>query len=332
MIDNQFKNTHIVLSELSESVKKSDGIIDSYFDHIKDGEILNPVLAGGEINSIGNNEALPSNFFSRLGLRTLIVDTIHGRLSLSENNFIDIIDKDTGAFKWRESNGDLIFEDLEMLFKNSRVVEFADWSEVKNASDIWDNLRQDVIKPLRRNDFDFIFYTGDASSKLIFEVDEFLDILSDYSLHGKVTVVSEERNATHLWEKIFNGNSYSEISTLPGLAEKGRSIFGLNNIDHLILDSIPATLLFSKNHQLEIVVRKSSGRPKGGGRHFDAGYMLGLLLKIEISHSVALGLAVSGVYTENGNKPDGKMLVDYIEKWMGELESFKPEESQLSIV
>ena len=58
--------------------------------------------------------------------------------------------------------------------------------------------------------------------------------------------------------------------------------------------------------------------------------MTGLMLKLEISHSVALGLAVSGVYAD-GNKPDSKTLLNYIEKWMGEMESVKPEENQLFI-
>ena len=178
MIDNQFKNTHTVLSELSGSLQKMGDTIDSYFNQFKEGEILNPILAGGKIDSVGSNEALPAEFFQGFGIQTLILDSLHGKLSLSEKNFIDVINKDAGELKWCDLKSDLIMEDLRMLFRNSQIVEFSRWSDVKNASSIWDSLRQDVIKPLKRNDFDFIFHLGDASMKLVFEVDEFLDIIS----------------------------------------------------------------------------------------------------------------------------------------------------------
>jgi len=121
MIINQFINTHTVLLELLGSLQKFEDITDLYFDHIKDGDILNSFLARGEINSIGNNEALSSEIFRRLGLRSLILDTLPGKLSLSENNFIDITNKNAAAFKWSELKGGLIFEDLKVLFTSSQL-------------------------------------------------------------------------------------------------------------------------------------------------------------------------------------------------------------------
>ncbi len=69
-----------------------------------------------------------------------------------------------------------------------------------------------------------------------------------------------------------------------------------------------------------MAVRKSIGNLKGR-RHFDIGYMLGLMLKTEISNCLALGMAVSGVYAGCEGKHDSKKLFSYIENWMGEIES-----------
>ncbi len=330
MINNQFKNTHTVLSDLSGSLQKTGDIIDFYFNQFKEGEMLNPFLAGGIINSLRSDEALPPEFFQGLGIQTLILDSLHGKLSLSEKNFIDIINKDAGELKWCDLRSDSIVEDLSMLFRNSQIVEFSKWSDLKNASAIWDGLRQDVIRPLKRNDFDFIFHLGDSSMKLIFEVDEFLDIISDYTLHGRVTLVLDERDAVNLWVKFYGRDSKVEISTLADLSEKCRSIFDLIHIDYLIIDSFPTTLLYFKHLEFETAVMRRSGGPKDGLKHFNAGYILGLIMKLEISLSVALGLAVSGVYAE-GNTPGSKTLINYIEKWMEEMESVKPEENQLFI-
>jgi hypothetical protein len=331
MNNNQFKNTLAVLSDLSGSLQKTGDELDLYFNQFKAGEMLNPLLPGGKINSIGSDEALPPEFFQRFGIRTLILDSLHGKLSLSEKSFIDIINKEADGWKWRELKSDLILEDLQMLFRNSQIVEFSNWPDLRNATEIWDNLRKDVIKPLKRKDFDFIFYLGDASMKLFFEVDEFLDILSDYSLHGRVTLVLDERAADNLWVKFCGLDSHAEISTLPGLREKCRSVFDLIHIGHLIVDSFPSALLFCKDLEFEIEAMKNSRAPKDGRNHYNDGYILGLLLKFEIFQSVALGMAVSGVYTETGDKPDSKMLFHYIEKWMEQIESFKPEGNKLSI-
>jgi len=330
MINNQFKNTYDVLSELSGSLQKMDDAVDFYFSQFKEGEMLNPFLAAGKINSLESNEALPPEFFQGFGIRTLVLDSLHGKLSLSKKNFIDIINKDAGELKWCDLKSDLIMEDLGMLFRNSQIVEFSRWSDVKNASAIWDSLRQDVIRPLKRNDFDFIFHLGDASMKLIFEVDEFLDIISDYTLHGRVTLVLDERDAVNLWVKFYGGDSKAEISSLADLSAKCRSIFDLLHIDYLIIDSFPTTLLYFRHLEFETAVMRRSDGPKDGLKHFNAGYILGLIMKLEISHSVALGLAVSGVYAD-GHQPDSKTLFSYLEKWIEEMESVKPEENQLFI-
>jgi hypothetical protein len=322
---------HTILTELSGSLQKNDDVIDFYFHEFKEGEVLNPFLGGGKIDSVGSNEALPPEFFSRFGIRAMVLDAPHGRLSLSERNFVDIISKNAGAFTWRDLKNDLIMEDLRMLFANIQIVEFARWAEVENAGDIWDNLRRDIIMPLKRNDFKFIFHMGDATKKLGFEVDEFLDIISSYELFGRVTLVLDEQNAARLWEKLRGQDSYLEFSSSPGLNEKCRSLFDSMDVSHLVIDSLSAVLIFSRQNQIAITACKTEGAAKISTKHFDAGYILGLMLKIGISQSIALGLAVSGVYAETGSKPDNKMLLDYIEKWRGEIESLNPEESQLSI-
>ena len=331
MTNNQFKNTHTVLSELLESLQEFADSIDFYFDHVDDGEILNPFLAGGKINVLGNNEVLPPEFFNGFGIRTLILDTLHGRLSLSERSFIDNMNTDASVFKWRVLKSNLVMEDLRMLFKNSQIVEFGNWSDVKNASDLWDNLRRDVINPLKRNDFHFIFYLGDTSTKFVFEIDEILDIIGDFSLHGSVTLVLEEQHAINLWSILYGRDARSEISNFQSLSEKCHSLFDLMDIRHLIIDSFPATLVFSAQQQFEITVRKNSRIVIDNRKHFDAGYMLGLILKFDISHAVALGLALEGLCAGSAYKPNARMLLSYIGKWIEEIEFFKPEERALSV-
>jgi hypothetical protein len=181
--------------------------------------------------------------------------------------------------------------------------------------------------PLQRKDFNFIFYLGDAAKKPIFEVDEILDIIGSYSLHGRVTLILDEQNAADMWEMRYGTDAHAEISASPGLKEKSRCLFDLTDVSHLIIDSFSATLSFSRNIQFEITPGKSSGTSESRRKYFDVGYILGLILKMEHLHDIILGLAVSGVYKESGSRPDSQRLIEFIEKFMRELESIKQEEN-----
>src|SRR6476660_4025562 len=123
MFNIQFKETQTILTELLGPLQEMGEMIDFYFDHVIDGEILNPFLPEERI-TMANNEALPPEFFKGFGIRTLILDTLHGRLSLSEKNFTNIINKEAETFRWRSLKDDLIMDDLNMLFNNTQIVEF----------------------------------------------------------------------------------------------------------------------------------------------------------------------------------------------------------------
>ena len=320
-MDNiQPKYTYDVLSEILEPLRNASDAVDRYIDQADEQEILNPFQNAGSKGTSFKNEKLPPGFFPGFGLQRLILNAFHGRLSLSEKVFIDSIENDAPSFRWRGPGADLIIDDLKTLFENSRVVEFKNWSDVKNASAIWDNLRRDVISPLMCRDFDFIFYLGDVTGKVTFEVDEFLDIISDFSGCGRVTLVLEERDVDGILEIFFGGEANSRMSALPGLREKCRSVFDLLNIENLVAGSYSDAHFFSKQQQIEIEGRKGIDIPKTERRHFISGYVLGLLLRFDISHSITLGLAMAGLYSGIGNKPDCKGLIGFIEKWMGELE------------
>ena len=53
---------------------------------------------------------------------------------------------------------------------------------------------------------------------------------------------------------------------------------------------------------------------------------------MNISHSIVLGLAVSGICAEKGLKPNRQALFVYIENWMKEKESYTADEHQLKVV
>jgi hypothetical protein len=107
------------------------------------------------------------------------------------------------------------------------IIRFTNWATTEGASDCWDQLYTDVIKPLNKRNFEFIFHLGNVTKKYAFEVEEILDIMGDYSSFGRVTLILNENEADSLWEKL-NGPSQETI-------KKYRFLFNTIRIDAMII-------------------------------------------------------------------------------------------------
>lgn len=113
------------------------------------------------------------------------------------------------------------------------VVEFPEWAASEDTSAVWSRFYSNRIKPLQRRDFQFIFHLGDVSAKRVFDVDEVLDIMGDYSSHGSVTLVLSDLEADTLWRKL---NGFDPGAILHG-DESPRlvSLFNTMRIDSLVV-------------------------------------------------------------------------------------------------
>ena len=269
-------------------------------------------IQGCDASNIKNDrdKAIAGAFIAELGLRCLTLNSLNSDLAHSCQGFIAASTQDNSAYKWQRYKREANIDGLQSLFTDSQIVSTADWSDIYGASDLWDGLRLDVIKPLRKKDFEFIFYLGDPTKRSVQEVDEILDIISDFSNYGRVTFVLNEEEACKLWM----------ILRLPRTEQRYLSIFNTMKIDHLLVLGVDRTLFFSKEEQFELVGKSHNyAKIKMEVRNnFDAGYSLGLQLQLKISGCVALGLAAAGSYMENGISPDQNAVISYIQKWMAE--------------
>ncbi|MBA4054424.1 MAG: hypothetical protein C0490_06920, partial [Marivirga sp.] len=146
----------------------------------------------------------------------------------------------------------------------------------------------------------------------------------DFSMHGQVTFLLHENEAIKLWMILKGGGSDIIASDVRSsdLLEKYQSIFNAMRVDRLLIYSIGHAILFSGEQQFEltrtaVTNRKISQEVK---YNFNAGYSLGLILQLGVSHCIALGLTVSGAYLENGTTPNREALLSYINRWIDDLE------------
>ena len=241
------------------------------------------------------------------------------------------------------SDGKLIFSELEVfdqytwsyiketvgivkisqVVSESTVIAFVDWANLPHASDIWHGMLEDVIKPMLRKDFIFLFDLCDPSKKSAKQIDEVLDLISSFSPNGKVILGLNENEALKIWAAIKGIDFVKDKKKLPAVTEAGDFLYTSMNINSLLIHPIDRSIVYRPHQIIELQGRLVT-KPKvltGGGDNLNAGFCLGLLSEFTLPQCMLLGMAVSGAYIENGISPDQKDIIEYLDVWMKELES-----------
>jgi len=319
----EIKNPEPILKELQNlfsETKKTDHV----YLRIPDQEDYeNPLNLTEHKNAMGISEYLLPEILHAFGIRSITLIEPHD-LSILINLSTAIFQRDNFNKKdYLKSPG--LVEELKTLFGKSRTIAFDDWASFSGASELWPSLLNDIIKPINKKDLEFIFYLGDPGKKLSFQVDEALDIMSEFSKSGDVTLVLDEDEALSLW-RLLNGvnpNVFLESQTIVDLKRKYFSIFNTIGITRLLIYSTNSAMLFSSDQQFILSRKIVDSRVELGNnarQNFISGYSAGLLKETGIPHSIALGLIIfgaSGLYTR---LPDLASVQSYINDWVADLE------------
>jgi len=316
----EIENVLPILTDLAEAITNFNDSQNIYLSRTyNSGAAESGILK----KAFGIEEAKLPEFLTNLGVRSLTLNAPYAEDALSRCAF----DVEVGGKKsdrWSEIKSEKLVADLSELFRTCRTIAFDDWTDVANSSDLWNGLLLDVIRPLLKKDLDFIFYLGDPAKKLSFEVDEILDIISEFSKHGRVTFCLDESEAVKLW-KVLNGEQPDYIldAFTPGdLKRKYLSIFRTMMVDRLLIYSASDALVYSKDQQFVLtrkVVDHNIEVAKDARDNFIAGFAIGLILQLDIKYCIALGLIVFGAHGENNSNPDKDDLLAYTEKWITDL-------------
>lgn len=297
-------DTASMLAAIAGRIQELSIPVNLYLDHIR-------------------GDAASNECWERLGIYP-VLSNIHQQ-GMDVERYWPIVNSKTSntVGRWNSFKNDTVIEGLKTLISDCSVIRFTDWTKTDDASGWWYGLFADVIKRLNKRDLEFLFHPGDVSKKLVFEVDELLDIMSDYSSYGRVTLVLGEEEADQLWKRLNGRASYATSVGFrsPDAREKHLFLFNTMSIDVLLIQDDNRTVLLSRDGQLDLAGRPilQLDRPRDSREYFYAGYELGLLLHLEVPHCVALGHAVAGVTRMPAARLDSKALFTYIKDWMADL-------------
>jgi len=317
----EIKNVRPILTDLVDVIRNFNDSQNIYLSRTYDDSTSEPGILK---KAFGIKEAKLPEFLTDLGVRSLTLSSPYeGALS---GYALDAEGGGNKGNRWSEMKSEKLIADLSELFQACRTIAFDDWADVANSSDLWDGLLRDVIRPLAKKDLDFIFYLGDPAERLSFQVDEILDIISEFSKHGRVTFCLDESEAIKLW-MVLNGESPDSTLNafaLSDLKKKYFSIFRTMTVDRLLIYSVNDALVYSEDQQFVLtrqVVDYDLEIAKDARDNFIAGFAMGLILQLDIKYCIALGLIVFGAHGDNNSNPDKDALLTYIEKWIFDLNS-----------
>ncbi|SDD53344.1 hypothetical protein SAMN04487996_101253 [Dyadobacter soli] len=277
-----------------------------------------------DMSSFGINEVALPGLLQFLGIRSITLDSPHDLTPLADMQ-IDTTNIASERYPWIFVRNNAIIAELRALFRRSRTVAFDNWSSLVGASDLWSGLLYDVIKPINKKDLEFIFYLGNPENRLSFQVDEVLDIISDFSLYSKVTFALDEGETVKLW-KVLNGiqaDAGPESEDAGDLNRKCISIYRTLNVTRLLVYSASKAVLYSNQQQFTLARMRAAPvleLATDARQNFIAGFSMSLLLQLEIAHCVAFGLVVFGSFGQQCERLDQQNLLAYIDQWIDDLE------------
>jgi len=340
--DGYVDSLYAVIHKKSGAEKQFFKDISGFADHIKalSGKSGQVELSLKEIK-IGGNAPIMSQAMGALGfqvhcLGTLgfpkiypVFEDLHANIQVHslenpgqsdafEFNDGKLIFSDCGSFdyfNWEKIKERIGIDDLKKIYFDSQLVAAVDWVNLPHASNIWQGLLEEIVKPNGPIGKKFFFDLCDPSRKSKVEIREALQIISRYSEFGEVTLGLNENETNIVFDALENPDK-KDSST----EEKAEAIFDNMKIACLLIHPVNRSFAITQKGLVQ-VEGKLVEEPKiltGGGDNFNAGYALGCLMDLEMEERLLLGMGCSGAYIQNGKSSDLEELEKYLETWIGQ--------------
>lgn len=189
-------------------------------------------------------------------------------------------------------------ERLSALIEQSDVFALLNWSELKNATDLWQGILDNCVNNINLSDgIRMLVDLCDCSAKTSEQMEEMLHLLRGFAKHVNVLLTVNENEAESL-QKHFNIEKTNILQDITKLYEK----LGVQNV---VIHAIGYAC--GKNSQeIQYVPTVPVAKPiisTGAGDHFNAGLAIGWGGGLALKKSLELGNEVTCFYVSTGESP-----------------------------
>jgi hypothetical protein len=199
-------------------------------------------------------------------------------------------------------------------FNSADLIGFVNWTMLPYMSDIWDSIQADLLPAVTGPRRSLFVDLADPEKRLPADIARALDLIVKFGSRFDVILGLNEKEGY-------------EIAEVLGLDGKPRDAAGLAELAADIQRRVPVTTLVI--HPVSYAVAASSsgvdvvrgpfcGRPKittGAGDHFNSGFCVGKLLKLDNASSLLCGVCTSGHYVRTAQSPAISDLIELMREW-----------------
>ncbi|MCC5930369.1 MAG: hypothetical protein JJU28_14065 [Cyclobacteriaceae bacterium] len=232
-----------------------------------------------------------------------------GKLIFSECSTFQQLD-------WSFLKSSIGLDQIRTIVAGSSLIALVDWVNLPHATNIWRGLLNDVIVDGALPAKKFFFDLADPSRKTGDEILEVLGLISEFQNHGHVYLGLNENEAGIIYKAL--GGHWSRGISAESISLE---IMARTELRQIVIHPVDRSLSVSRDSAISLPGRKVAN-PKvltGGGDNFNAGFCLAWLFDFDPQYCLALGMAASGAYIEQGRSVDLSELRLYCQKWLKEI-------------
>lgn len=205
-------------------------------------------------------------------------------------------------------------EQLKNIFSSSDLVATVNWTMTAYMNDIWKGLLQ-LISPAEGVKPFFFVDLADPGKRNPEDIREALEIIGEFSAYYRVILGLNRKEASEIAN--VKGLTLSKPAEEVGLEEIVRALgedLGLWCV--MVHPTFEAGAYMDGDYyHIEGPFTSKPRLTTGAGDNFNAGFCLGLMLKLGMEDSLALGKATSGFYVRNMRSPSWEELLDFVTLW-----------------
>jgi len=210
-------------------------------------------------------------------------------------------------------------EKLIKLLSQSDLFASVNWSMLPHMTDIWEKMVEEILPELPYKDKKPVFFVdiADPEKRENKEIIKALNLLKEFKSKFFVVLGLNKKEAYDVANvlNLFDNRSLANMEVT--LKDLNIGLYNYLEIDGVVVHPVDSSscvingdYFFEKGPYIS--------KPKlstGAGDNFNAGFILGLLLKLEPNEALSTGMSTSGFYVRNAKSPKFDELIQFINDW-----------------
>lgn len=259
-----------------------------------------------------------------------LVTKCHEVISLTEPAHTDALEFNDGkimlgkmvsldSITWENLIKSCTQEKLVRFFTQADLVATVNWTMLPYMNELWQHLLEFLLEISPSSKPYFFVDLADPEKRSSDDLRLACQYLQDFTQYYQVVLGMNRKEASEVAQVL--GLQLSGDLMQVSLEEITAAVRSALGIDVVVVHANDTAAVADKT-QCVAVPGPYTPRPKlttGAGDNFNAGFCLGLLLKLALPDTIILAQACSGFYVRAGHSPSFQQLLDFLELWSNKI-------------